>query len=154
MFPKDPAILLKDLFLKGELGYDMDTILSMTALVLFVLLLIRLSNFIGSVIIRTYVTKIGRLAISVRIDIFRELKMFTRLSHFAPVLVQHRDYTGHGIPVRAYAFTTNTGFITSENIQTEVFGHLFAVMNDFELKVSQPPAGADVLSAEGNKLNN
>jgi miniconductance mechanosensitive channel len=50
------------------------------------------------------------------------------------------------LPIQIYAFTSRNDFVTYENVQSEIFEHLFAVINDFGLKLFQQPSGHDVLS--------
>lgn len=67
------------------------------------------------------------------------------------VIVRHREPSGNGIPLQIYAFTSKTGLITYENIQSEIFEHLLAVMNEFDLKIYQQPTGDDLLALAKNK---
>ncbi|MGA1976458.1 MAG: mechanosensitive ion channel domain-containing protein [Bacteroidales bacterium] len=62
------------------------------------------------------------------------------------VIVRHRPIEGDGLPIQIYAFTSRNDFVTYENVQSEIFEHLFAVINDFGLKLFQQPSGHDVLS--------
>jgi miniconductance mechanosensitive channel len=62
------------------------------------------------------------------------------------VIVRHRAPEGNGLPLQVYAFTRNNQFTPYENVQSEVFEHLLAIMNEFGLKVFQQPTGDDLLS--------
>ena len=62
-----------------------------------------------------------------------------------PVLVRHRPPEGNGLPLQIYAFADNKSMTTYENLQSEIFEHLLAIMNEFGLKVYQPPTGEDML---------
>jgi miniconductance mechanosensitive channel len=62
------------------------------------------------------------------------------------LIVRHIASEGDGLPLQVYAYTKNNQFITFENVQSEVFEHLLAIMNEFGLKVYQRPAGYDLLS--------
>lgn len=62
------------------------------------------------------------------------------------VIVRHRAPEGNGLPLQVYAFTNKTDFITYENVQSEIFEHLLAMLNEFGLKVFQQPTGEDLLS--------
>jgi miniconductance mechanosensitive channel len=66
-------------------------------------------------------------------------------------ILRHRAPEGNGLPVQVYAFTNKTDFITYENVQSEIFEHLLAVINDFDLKVFQQPSGHDLLSISETK---
>jgi|WetSurMetagenome_2_1015567.scaffolds.fasta_scaffold00877_6 miniconductance mechanosensitive channel len=71
-----------------------------------------------------------------------------------PVIVRHRPPEGNGMPLQVYAFTNKTDWVTYENVQSEIFEHLLAVLNDFDLKVFQQPTGDDLLSISKNKSSN
>jgi miniconductance mechanosensitive channel len=62
------------------------------------------------------------------------------------LVVRHREPEGNGLPLQVYAFTKKNGFVPYENIQSEIFEHLLAIMNEFGLKVFQHPTGEDLLS--------
>jgi miniconductance mechanosensitive channel len=67
------------------------------------------------------------------------------------VIVRHRAPEGNGLPLQVYVFTKNNQFTPYENIQSEIFEHLLAIMNEFGLKVFQQPTGDDLLSLSGIK---
>ncbi len=69
------------------------------------------------------------------------------------ILVRHRSPAGNGIPVQVYAYTTDNAFVPHENIQSEVFEHLLAIMKEFELKVYQQPTGDDILELSDIQRN-
>ena len=54
--------------------------------------------------------------------------------------------TSEGIPLEVYAFTATTDWIEYENIQSDIFDHLLAVLPEFGLRAHQTPTGFDVLS--------
>jgi miniconductance mechanosensitive channel len=62
------------------------------------------------------------------------------------VIVRHRAPEGNGLPLQVYAYTKNNQMIPYENIQSEVFEHLLAIMKEFGLKIFQHPTGDDLLS--------
>jgi miniconductance mechanosensitive channel len=70
------------------------------------------------------------------------------------IIVRHRDPIGNGLPLQVYAFTSKIDFVTYENIQSEIFEHLLAVVNEFDLRVYQQPTGDDLLSLAKNKVSN
>ena len=55
------------------------------------------------------------------------------------IIVRHLPFNGNGLPLQINMFTKNTGFITYENLQSEIVEHLLAIMNEFGLKVFQQP---------------
>jgi miniconductance mechanosensitive channel len=62
------------------------------------------------------------------------------------VILRHRDAEGNGLPLQVYLFTRNNQFINYENLQSEIFEHMMAIMNEFGLKAFQNPTGDDLRS--------
>lgn len=62
------------------------------------------------------------------------------------IIVRHRNPEGYGLPLQVYAFVKNNQFVIFENIQSEIFEHLLAILNEFDLKVFQQPTGEDLKS--------
>ena len=48
-----------------------------------------------------------------------------------------------GIPLEIYCFTATTQWAAYEGIQSDIFDHLFAIVDEFGLRLFQHPAGAD-----------
>jgi miniconductance mechanosensitive channel len=73
------------------------------------------------------------------------------------IAVRHRQTDGNGLPLEIIAFSKLNQFISYENLQSELFEHLIAIMDDFGLKVFQQPSGHDMVSlssrAQGINLN-
>lgn len=61
------------------------------------------------------------------------------------VIVRHRDPVGNGLPLQVYVFTKNNQMVPYENIQSDIFEHILAIMGEFGLKVYQQPTGDDFL---------
>ena len=62
-----------------------------------------------------------------------------------PFVVRHRPPEGNGLPLQVYGFSLNNQMVPYENIQSEIFEHLLAILNEFGLKVFQQPTGDDLL---------
>ena len=62
------------------------------------------------------------------------------------VILRHRTPDGNGLPLQVYLFTKDYQFTPYENIQSEIFEHLLAIMNEFGLKVFQQPTGEDLIT--------
>ena len=62
-----------------------------------------------------------------------------------PFVVRHRPPEGNGLPLQVYGFSLNNQMVPYENIQSEIFEHLLAIMSEFGLKVFQQPTGDDLL---------
>lgn len=59
-------------------------------------------------------------------------------------LVRQLQPTDKGLPIEIYVFTNDTVWANYENIQSDIFDHVFAVLPGFELKAFQTPSGNDI----------
>ncbi|MFT6006776.1 MAG: miniconductance mechanosensitive channel [Pseudoalteromonas tetraodonis] len=59
------------------------------------------------------------------------------------VLVRQLAPSEAGLPIEIYAFSSEKNWIKYEAIQADIFDHLFAVANEFDLRVFQKPSGSD-----------
>jgi miniconductance mechanosensitive channel len=66
-------------------------------------------------------------------------------------IVRHRPPEVNGLPLQVLAFTSNNQMVPYENVQSEIFEHFLAIMNEFGLKVFQQPTGDDLLALSGIK---
>ena len=57
------------------------------------------------------------------------------------MLVRQLDPTATGLPLEIYVFTNDTRWSVYENIQSDIFDHLFAIMPEFGLAPFQEPSG-------------
>jgi len=60
------------------------------------------------------------------------------------LLVRQLKPNEHGLPIELYCFTNTTVWADYEGIQADVFDHLLAVLNHFDLRVYQQPGGKDL----------
>lgn len=51
-----------------------------------------------------------------------------------------------GLPIELYVFTTTTAWVDYEEIQADIFDHILAVVDKFDLRIFQNPTGADFKS--------
>jgi miniconductance mechanosensitive channel len=72
------------------------------------------------------------------------LKQHTQVDSKQTIIMRHRPFEGNGLPLQLYLFTKSNQFIPFENIQSEIFEHLLAIMNEFGLRVFQQPTGDDL----------
>lgn len=49
----------------------------------------------------------------------------------------------NGIPIEIYVFANTTAWVRYEDIQADIFDHIFAVVTEFELSIFQNPTGKD-----------
>jgi miniconductance mechanosensitive channel len=82
------------------------------------------------------------------------LKSHPLIDSTQTTMVRHRAPEGNGLPLQVYAFAANNSFIPYEHIQSEIFEHLLAIMNEFGLKVYQQPTGDDILALTHNHKSN
>jgi miniconductance mechanosensitive channel len=87
----DPAIWFKELFIDAGLSYSFSSFLSTIALVLIVLVLSWLANLLAKAVILNIVTRIVKRTKATWDDVFLEQKVFSRLSHFAPLHGSNRN---------------------------------------------------------------
>lgn len=59
------------------------------------------------------------------------------------LLVRQLQPTATGIPIEIYAFSKVQAWAEFEDIQSDIFDHVLAVIPQFELQVFQNPSGAD-----------
>ena len=60
------------------------------------------------------------------------------------ILVRQLAPTQTGVPIELYIFTNDTNWNHYEDIQADIFDHIFAILPQFGLKVYQAPSGNDV----------
>lgn len=61
-------------------------------------------------------------------------------------MIRQLQPTDKGIPLELYFFTSTTNWIAYENIQSDVFDHVLAIIPEFGLSVFQNVAGSDLKS--------
>lgn len=59
------------------------------------------------------------------------------------LIVRQMDPTPDGLPLEIYCFTNTTAWASYEQIQSDIFDHLYAVMPEFGLNPFQNPSGGD-----------
>ncbi|KAI3491816.1 hypothetical protein L1887_43918 [Cichorium endivia] len=55
----------------------------------------------------------------------------------------------NGLPIEIYAFTNTVIWAEYEEIQADIFDHIFAVVDEFGLRIHQSPTGNDIRSLAG-----
>jgi len=73
-----------------------------------------------------------------------------------PFLVRNLEPTQTGLPIELYLFTKTTIWEEYEAIQSEIFDHLLAAANHFDLHVFQEPTGMDfrLMNSNGHAPKN
>ena len=60
------------------------------------------------------------------------------------LMVRQLAPTEHGLPLEIYAFSNDIRWAVYETVQADIFDHLFAVAQEFELRLFQNPSGNDL----------
>ncbi|NLK27514.1 MAG: mechanosensitive ion channel [Clostridiales bacterium] len=87
-----------------------------------------------------HMTNIGTF----RAYITNYLKNHPGLHKGSTLMVRQLPPGDHGLPLEIYAFTNTTNWVNYENIQSDIFDHIFSVAEEFGLRIFQNPTGYDV----------
>jgi miniconductance mechanosensitive channel len=85
-------------------------------------------------------TNVGML----RAYIFRYLRNHPLINQEMTLLVRQREPTADGLPIQIYCFTATTDWAEYEDIQSDIFDYILAIVPEFGLRVFQHPSGEDV----------
>ena len=79
------------------------------------------------------------------------LKNHPKAAKDQTLMLRHRTPEGNGLPLEIYLFSKNNQFVGFEIFQNEIFEHLLAILNEFDLMVFQHPTGNDLLELSSTK---
>ena len=65
------------------------------------------------------------------------------------LMVRQLAPDNNGLPIEIYAFTNTVIWAEYENIQADIFDHIFAVVEEFGLRIHQSPTGNDIRALAG-----
>ena len=68
------------------------------------------------------------------------------------LMVRQLQPTNYGIPLEIYAFTNTYEWLPYEDIQSDIFDHILASINYFDLKVFQSPSSESVIDGETKQI--
>ncbi len=68
-------------------------------------------------------------------------------------LVRQLPATEHGLPIEIYIFAATTVWTEYEEIQADIFDHIFAIIPEFDLKIYQSPSSYDLKEISVGKPN-
>ena len=71
------------------------------------------------------------------------LKNHSKIHQEMTLLVRQLAPTENGLPIEIYCFTNDTGWARYESIQADIFDHILAIAEEFDLRVFQNPTGSD-----------
>jgi miniconductance mechanosensitive channel len=76
------------------------------------------------------------------------LKSNPGINHKLAMMVRQLQPTESGIPIEIIAFSKGTDSLVFEELQSDLFDHLLAVLPDFDLQVFQNPTGEDFIGIQ------
>lgn len=79
------------------------------------------------------------------------LKHHPKVNTDMTMLVRQMQPTAAGIPIEIYVFSADKAWANYEDMQSDIFDHLLAVIPQFELEVFQEPTGADFRKLAGKE---
>jgi len=79
-----------------------------------------------------------------RTYIFAYLQSHPQINSEMTLLVRQREPTPEGLPIQIYCFTSTTKWAEYEDIQSDIFDHILAIVPEFGLRVFQRPSGVDL----------
>ena len=84
----------------------------------------------------------------VNLHVFRNylekyLRNHPRVNQDMTIMVRQLQPTVEGLPLELYFFSAGTAWIQYEQLQSEIFEHLFAILPIFGLRIFQSPMGVD-----------
>ncbi|MEP1741172.1 MAG: mechanosensitive ion channel domain-containing protein [Kangiellaceae bacterium] len=72
------------------------------------------------------------------------LKHHPNIHQDMTLLVRQLQASSQGVPIQIYAFTNTTAWNEYESIQSDIFDHIYAVIDEFELQIYQSPSSNDL----------
>lgn len=93
-----------------------------------------------SVLNRRNLTNIGTF----RAYLTEYLRNHPRLRNDMTLMVRQLAPASDGLPLEIYAFTNTVVWLEYEGIQADIFDHIFAVVEEFGLRIHQTPTGSDM----------
>lgn len=92
-------------------------------------------------------TNIGAL----RAYLMEYLKRHPKINEEMLILVRQLEPGENGLPMQLYCFSREQAWANYESVQADIFDHLLAVIQEFDLKVFQNPAGSDLRYLKNDK---
>lgn len=77
------------------------------------------------------------------------LRHHPRIRKDMTLMVRQLAPDDHGLPIEIYAFTNTVIWLEYESIQADIFDHIFAVVEEFGLRIHQTPTGSDIRALSG-----
>jgi miniconductance mechanosensitive channel len=80
------------------------------------------------------------------------LKSHPHIHQGMTLMVRQLEPTSDGLPMQIYAFTNTTNWNEYEDIQSDIFDHIIAVLPAFSLRIHESPTGNDIRSLAQYKI--
>lgn len=84
-----------------------------------------------------------------RAYLLRYLQSLPNVNNELTCMVRHLQPTEKGIPIELYFFSSMKEWIPYENMQSDVFDHILAIIPEFDLQVFQEVSGNDLRNLQG-----
>ena len=75
---------------------------------------------------------------------YNYLKNHPKIHEGMTLIVRQLGPGPEGLPLEIYCFTNTTEWAAYEDIQSDIFDHLLAIVPEFKLRIYQKPAGSDL----------
>lgn len=72
------------------------------------------------------------------------LKQHPKIHQGMTLMVRQLAPTTNGLPIEIYAFTNTTDWLEYEDIQSDIFDHILAILPAFSLRAHESPTGNDI----------
>ena len=79
-----------------------------------------------------------------RAYVLNYLKSHPALHRDMTLLVRQLNPGPEGLPIEIYCFTRTTEWLAFEDVQSDIFDHVLAILPEFGLRLFQKPTGADL----------
>ncbi|MDP6615637.1 MAG: mechanosensitive ion channel [Gammaproteobacteria bacterium] len=99
-----------------------------------------LVNEVDSKVNRRRLTNVGTF----RAYAYNYLKNHPKIHKGMTLIVRQLGPGPEGLPLEIYCFTNTTEWAAYEDIQSDIFDHLLAIVPEFGLRLYQKPAGSDL----------
>ncbi|EPP3499795.1 MFS transporter [Klebsiella pneumoniae] len=77
------------------------------------------------------------------------LRHHPRIRQDMTLMVRQLAPDANGLPIEIYCFTNTVVWAEYEGIQADIFDHVFAVVDEFGLRIHQTPTGNDIRALTG-----
>ncbi|MBB1200269.1 mechanosensitive ion channel family protein [Enterobacteriaceae bacterium 89] len=102
-----------------------------------------------SILNRRKMTNVGTF----RIYLNEYLRNHPRIRKDMTLMVRQLAPDANGLPLEIYAFTNTVVWAEYEGIQADIFDHIFAVVDEFGLRIHQTPTGNDIRALSALSAN-